>query len=433
MKSLAASLAVLALLLATAAPASEKEITISGFIGVPGVVLQGLPSAPVTEPNGAYHVTVPIGFTGTVTPSQEGYQFEPPARKYTDIRADRRGDNFTATPRLVKIAGNVGAPGVLMRGLPTRIVSDEAGQYWTAVPYGWTGTITPDLPGYVFDPPSRSYGAITGDQTRENYLAQPRLYGLATQDVLVIPTKDIDTPEFAETAEDMRVMLQILREKVVSPRRRPNVLRDFGPIFGSGGWGTEAFYIQGHLVMFVMQVDFPLARPSEPNAVGNRAREQVDDPVWQQAREQLAEAGRADAPDAASPFNLNQFQENLIRALKHAANIRHLNLDDRVILTVIGSGRGVSVPPGNPYGGGPYGAGAYGADRGSGYGYTDSRGFGGIAFQAGGGRVMGTAGSAVPSAGSILTIQAQKADIDAFAKDQISFDQFNQRVKIFTY
>jgi hypothetical protein len=46
---------------------------------------------------------------------------------------------------------------------------------------------------------------------------------------------------------------------------------------------------------------------------------------------------------------------------------------------------------------------------------------------------MGAVGPAASAAGNVLTIQAKKADIDAFAKDQISFEQFSQRVKVFSY
>jgi hypothetical protein len=33
----------------------------------------------------------------------------------------------------------------------------------------------------------------------------------------------------------------------------------------------------------------------------------------------------------------------------------------------------------------------------------------------------------------VLTVRTKKADINAFAESQISFDQFNQRTKAFSY
>ena len=39
---------------------------------------------------------------------------------------------------------------------------------------------------------------------------------------------------------------------------------------------------------------------------------------------------------------------------------------------------------------------------------------------------------AAPSA-TVLTIRAKKSDVDAFAKGELDFEQFQQKVQIFTY
>jgi hypothetical protein len=355
--------------------------------------------------------------------------------------------------KMFTISGNAGVPGVIMRGLPGDPTTDEKGFYTVEVPYGWKGVVRPEGTGLRLVSPWRSYEPVTCDLTSQNYTMArtgrpPSALGQGmAQDVLVVPTMGVNAAEFAETAEDMRVMLQILREKANEQRAGMGrgVLPDYGPIFGQSGRGTEAFYIQGYAAMFVMEVGFPLVRPSEPNAAGGRGQERAGDPVWQQARERLAGSGQSGSLDGANPVNPDQFKENLIRALRHAANIRHLDPNERVILTVIGSAGPASLPGGgaayrNPYGGGSfsvqgdgygYGGGSFSTN--STGGYTDSSGY--TSFSTRGGRVMGmgAVGPAASAAGNVLTIQAKKADIDAFAKDQISFEQFSQRVKVFSY
>ena len=74
---------------------------------------------------------------------------------------------------------------------------------------------------------------------------------------------------------------------------------------------------------------------------------------------------------------------------------------------------GMSMSMGGMMGGmagGGYGIGGYGGGMGGG-------GYGGMGF---------------PSV-TILTIRAKKTDVDDFAKGEFDFDEFGQKVQIFTY
>jgi len=51
--------------------------------------------------------------------------------------------------------------------------SNANGQYTCSVPSGWSGTITPQLSGYIFTQSSRSYSNVTVAQTAQNYTATP--------------------------------------------------------------------------------------------------------------------------------------------------------------------------------------------------------------------------------------------------------------------
>jgi len=59
---------------------------------------------------------------------------------------------------------------VAMTGLPGNVKTNASGQYTGTVNSGWTGTVTPTLAGYAFEPTSKSYANITSNQT-QNYAA----------------------------------------------------------------------------------------------------------------------------------------------------------------------------------------------------------------------------------------------------------------------
>ncbi len=63
-----------------AAPSST--VPVAGWIardgaGLGGVVLQGLPGEPTTDQHGVFGASVPVGWSGTITPAKQGYTFEP--------------------------------------------------------------------------------------------------------------------------------------------------------------------------------------------------------------------------------------------------------------------------------------------------------------------------------------------------------------------
>jgi len=48
--------------------------------------------------------------------------------------------------------------------------TSSGGFYSHSVSYGWSGTVTPSLEDWAFDPPSRSYSIITSNQSNQNYI-----------------------------------------------------------------------------------------------------------------------------------------------------------------------------------------------------------------------------------------------------------------------
>jgi hypothetical protein len=357
--------------------------------------------------------------------------------------------------KTLTISGYAGLPGIMMTGLPGNPVTDSAGIYRAQVPSGWSGKVTPVGEGCRFDPPSREYRNVTADMMAEDYvvtgLSVPRPPGLGAgrPDVLVIPTSEVDAKKLAETSEDMRVMLQVLREKLSEPRMIRGALVDYGDFFGDSDRAAEVFYLQGHAVVFVMRVDFPLFSPGPPQAGEGEVDKGAGDPVWQRARQRLYSPansiGHPGLPGQAPGVAVERVKETLLQSLKHAANIRNVGPSELIVLTVISQSES-SGSPTPASAGGSYSRNGGGWFEGSAYS-TASSSFGpsGGATQADSGtRSRGSMGgrgaagrtgpgSAPGAATALLTIQAKKADIDAFAKGDLSLEQFQPRVKTFTY
>ncbi len=164
------------------------DLTISGTIagqgGAPisGVAIYGLPHAPQTDSYGFFSDTVPYGWSGTITPIKPGYTFRvsatnpSPNRTYSQITVNQFSQDFIANTLNYTVSGTVtfyGSPlaGVTMNGLPGTPVTNASGYYSASVPHGWSGTVTPQLLDYIFNPPSRTYSAITSDRVNQFYTA----------------------------------------------------------------------------------------------------------------------------------------------------------------------------------------------------------------------------------------------------------------------
>ncbi len=151
--------------------ASLITLTISGTTGQSGVAMNGLPGNPVTDDKGDYSVTVNYGWTGTVTPTKEGYIFDPANKKYDPVAANQKSQDYSAKLRTFTITGTTGMDGVVMKGLPGNPVTSEGGKYTATVDYGTSGVVIPVKEGYTFEPANKTYTKITGDQINQNYTA----------------------------------------------------------------------------------------------------------------------------------------------------------------------------------------------------------------------------------------------------------------------
>jgi hypothetical protein len=164
--------------------------TISGYVkqyGNPlsGVRMAGLPvNSTTTDANGYYIGTVDYGWSGTVMPRKLNTIFSPESSTYNNVTSNLTTNytaeaipTTTAPPVTFTISGYVylyGNPlsGATLNGLPGNPTTNSSGYYSATVPYGWSGTVTPQYSYFVFSPKNSSYSNVTLNITA-NYNAAP--------------------------------------------------------------------------------------------------------------------------------------------------------------------------------------------------------------------------------------------------------------------
>ena len=252
--------------------------------------------------------------------------------------------------------------------------------------------------------------------------------------VLVIPAAQSTAEELLTITEDMSVMSYIFDEKI-----------GHAHLFSVGGYGgfpfshgrevTQSIYLDGYGALFVMKVDFLLSAPAK-TAEEEKPEEGVDS-VWQEAKRKIFQPEEGSRYQRRRPIRkarpdekydaekVEELKRKLIRALKHAANIRNLKPNEQVILSVTGRGESgkvttkVQVIP-------------------------DSGQI--LVTKKSGGRVETSVYSRPEeaeasllarqmglSSPTVMTIRVRKVDVDEFHKGEIDFDTFRRKVQIFTH
>jgi hypothetical protein len=164
---------------------ATPPVTVSGNAGVAGATLtyaDGTTKTVSADGSGNYSISVPSGWSGTVTPSKPSYTFSPASRMYSNVTTSLSGQNYTATLSSYVISGNTGVAGVPLSytdGVPKTVTSNANGNYSIPVPYGWSGTMTPSRTGYTFSPANRTYSNVTAPQPGQNYTAIPIMYTIS--------------------------------------------------------------------------------------------------------------------------------------------------------------------------------------------------------------------------------------------------------------
>jgi len=137
-----------------------------------------------TDATGYYELRVPLGWSGTVTPSKTDWGFNPANQTYSNVSSDQVNQDYTAfQPKIsgyVEDINGIGVEGVLVSADNGggAVVTDANGHYSITVPYNWSGTVIPSKTGWNITPLSRSYSNVITNQTNEDYTAfQPKISG----------------------------------------------------------------------------------------------------------------------------------------------------------------------------------------------------------------------------------------------------------------
>jgi hypothetical protein len=175
-------------------------------------------------------------------------------------------------------------------------------------------------------------------------------------------------------------------------------------IFGSGPSGIKTVYLGGYGIVFTLDVDFPLVLIKGAEEKPQALETEKKDEVWQRSKSKLKGEDKAAEKDedkepalVFDPDKVSQLQKDLTAALKHAANIRNMEPREKIVVVVR------SVVDGEV-----------------------------ISRQImEGDQAQEKEPVSIPT--SVMTLRADKQDIDAFAADKIDLDKFAGKVSVITY
>jgi hypothetical protein len=300
---------------------------------------------------------------------------------------------------------------------------------------GTSAAVASGLPGATTPP---GIGAVGGGEplTVEMQNVQRNYATISTSTrpsrTLLIHSQEMDATTVANAEEDLAIMARILDK---AARSNPDDVRRFasgievdGAVFGSSS-GSRNIILEGYGALFMLSVRYPLIAPPDKPEEPKTKDTSSDD--WKRAREEiLSSGGRGElwidsntlhgSRGVAEEFDadkVEQLKAGILEALKNATHIRGLAPDQHITVVVQGAEvgrtetiRDVAKPARNP---------------------NNKE------------RETGRAGSAYAATGyirkvnglgqSVMTIRVKKSDADAFAKDQMTADEFRKKAAILSY
>ncbi|MCP4156747.1 MAG: hypothetical protein GY757_54035 [bacterium] len=155
-----------------------------GATGAAGITLIFSPLARTctTDASGYYRFAVSPGWSGSITPSGKGINFDPAEIQFENpVITHQQGNDFTASVTPREVSGSVlsageGIAGVdivftSLNGETQTVMTDTTGAYKTIVPLGWMGTVSPSKGSLVFYPEETGYiePGIVENLTGQNF------------------------------------------------------------------------------------------------------------------------------------------------------------------------------------------------------------------------------------------------------------------------
>ncbi len=251
-------------------------------------------------------------------------------------------------------------------------------------------------------------------------------YGYGADAVLIIPSEDITDETIKAIREDMTIMNRIFQKRLRIGSGYGNVSllysdSPYGLLTGDIPIG-DMIYLQGYGVLFKLRVKMSLLPPIQTEE--KEVKEEVTDPLWAQTKQELQAK-----PDAGyyprkphtiwtRPVSMPQYdaekvaelKQSLLKALLHASNIRSLQADEWITVVVVGD----AVPTVTQK---MVVSKSDGDDDKSEIFFVDPY----------------IIDSQSTSGQTVLTVRVKKSDVNAAAQKEITPEEFEKRVKMFTY
>jgi hypothetical protein len=159
---------------------SGQVIDSRGGIGLNGVEIEfynGISMhTETTAGGGFYSYTVPAFWAGTVTPNLMGYTFTPnfvtvpPVQENVTYNFTGEFNNYTISGVVTDDNLNPLAGVTLTLSTGGTDITSGDGTYSFTMAHGWSGTLTPSMAGWVFEPRRRTYNSLMTDQPNQNYI-----------------------------------------------------------------------------------------------------------------------------------------------------------------------------------------------------------------------------------------------------------------------
>jgi hypothetical protein len=241
--------------------------------------------------------------------------------------------------------------------------------------------------------------------------------GRGSAQPLVVRTTDTDPNTVSKIQEDLNVMSRIVTKTVEREAGREGHDSAMGIVLSAlpASRRPQSLYLEGYGALFMIPVKFPLVAPSSKE---EEKAEKTVDSTWEQTRRELygqkggpVRVWELPAREQAPAYDAEQVEnlkKELLESLKNGTNIRDLKPEESITIAVIGTasgGLGVKMKQPN------------------------SRSSGTVRKS----EIFAIAGPRGAGRESTLTMRVKKADVDAFAKGTIDFEQFKKRAAVFAY
>lgn len=250
---------------------------------------------------------------------------------------------------------------------------------------------------------------------------------------LLVPAALPDAEQLREAEEDLNVMARVL-EKAMGARRGEGESRRAMGIdlftLGGGNSGPRQMYLEGYGAVFLLRVKFPLVAPETKEVEPPPQKPEKSRGAWDEARADLygdrRGPGPKRSPRGAEPYDegrVTELKESLIDALENATHMRHLKPGEFITVLVSGGGGGreggerriVSVKRNAAS------AGAPGVGDGARPGEANTF------------RWVDPDRPAHGAGETTMILRVKKSDVDAFAANKLTKDEFAKAVSVLTY